>query len=946
MSILVGSVSVEVVPSARGFREKLAAALKDLPAAKVNVEAQVDDKAAKAELDVLARDRKVNVKADTDRNSFATAGKSLSGLSGGIGGIAAAGLALGPALIPVAAGLTVAFAGLAAPIAIAAAGVGSFALFAVPAVTAVTKASAAMAKAQLAVNNALTPAARSTALARQAQLMKSLSPATAAAAKSLDTFKATFKGFQTALAPQIFGVFNAGLGAATALLPSLAQIARGVAPALKGLADSAGAFFRSADFKSFVGFVAQQAGPIITTLGTILGNVARGFGSLLTAFAPVGAGLLDGISRLSAGFANIGASQGFRGFLDYAKASLPLVGKFLGDLVGAVSSLAVAFAPYGTVILRVLDVVLQGITSIARQHPAIAGLAVVFGAVALALIPLAPAIGVIASVIGAISGTAVLAGVALAGLAAILVTAYQRSAPFRRVIGEIATVLRDLALKALPVVQTIFRKAMDGIRAGIDTVSAAITRNRSQIDELIRGFKTLASFVLTKVVPVLGPILKAVIVAIGTIIGNVITAVGALVRAFNAAKGPVIEAFKAVAAAGKFMWENVLRPAFKSLVDTFLAVAGAIVNGAARAFGWVPGIGGKLKTAAAEFGKFRDTVNDHMAGVTPGRTVTVTGKAIIDSNSKIYAAQGAKNLSLAHLAQGGPVPMVFGAQRGKDSVPILAMPGEFVIREAVARENYGLLAALNAGTLPRYAAGGLIPTARTPGAPLPGQMAQGVSDALAAGVGAALKAGLAAAAAQAAKAAAVGAFGGGGSPIGGAVGGGAARWLPTVLQVLHLLGQSGANAPAVLRRINFESGGNPNAINLTDINAQRGDPSIGLMQVIGSTFRRWAGPFVGLGQRNGLASIYAGTNYGLHRYGSIAAIDPLVRPRGYDSGGMLPTGLSLAYNGTGRPEPVGHNLVPAADQKLTVNLLLDGSVIHRQLVKLKRSNGGIQLGLA
>jgi TP901 family phage tail tape measure protein len=28
----------------------------------------------------------------------------------------------------------------------------------------------------------------------------------------------------------------------------------------------------------------------------------------------------------------------------------------------------------------------------------------------------------------------------------------------------------------------------------------------------------------------------------------------------------------------------------------------------------------------------------------------------------------------------------------------------------------------------------------------------------------------------------------------------------------------------------------------------------------------------------------------------------------YDSGGMLPTGLSLAYNGTGRPEPVGHNL--------------------------------------
>lgn len=31
--------------------------------------------------------------------------------------------------------------------------------------------------------------------------------------------------------------------------------------------------------------------------------------------------------------------------------------------------------------------------------------------------------------------------------------------------------------------------------------------------------------------------------------------------------------------------------------------------------------------------------------------------------------------------------------------------------------------------------------------------------------------------------------------------------------------------------------------------------------------------------------------------------------RSYDQGGMMPTGLSLSYNGTGRPEPVGHDLV-------------------------------------
>jgi len=90
----------------------------------------------------------------------------------------------------------------------------------------------------------------------------------------------------------------------------------------------------------------------------------------------------------------------------------------------------------------------------------------------------------------------------------------------------------------------------------------------------------------------------------------------------------------------------------------------------------------------------------------------------------------------------------------------------------------------------------------------------------------------------------------------------------------------------------FESGGNPNAINLTDSNAQAGHPSQGLMQTIPSTFAAYAGPFASLGITNGLASIFAGLNYAIHRYGSIAAIDPLNMPSGYDTGGMLNPGAS------------------------------------------------------
>jgi hypothetical protein len=134
--------------------------------------------------------------------------------------------------------------------------------------------------------------------------------------------------------------------------------------------------------------------------------------------------------------------------------------------------------------------------------------------------------------------------------------------------------------------------------------------------------------------------------------------------------------------------------------------------------------------------------------------------------------------------------------------------------------------------------------------------------------------------------------------------GGASRWTQLVMVALNQLHRPGSELGAVLRRIQFESGGNPKAINLTDINARRGHPSQGLMQTIPGTFNAYAGPYRSRGITDPLANIYAGINYALHTYGSLAAIDPRNRPRGYDAGGYLMPGLSTVYNGTGKPEPV------------------------------------------
>jgi hypothetical protein len=80
------------------------------------------------------------------------------------------------------------------------------------------------------------------------------------------------------------------------------------------------------------------------------------------------------------------------------------------------------------------------------------------------------------------------------------------------------------------------------------------------------------------------------------------------------------------------------------------------------------------------------------------------------------------------------------------------------------------------------------------------------------------------------------------SAVGPSAGAGVQRWLPLVLQSLAMIGQPASLAQTVLRRMQQESGGNPNAINLWDSNARAGYPSQGLMQTIPSTFARYHFP--------------------------------------------------------------------------------------------------------
>jgi SLT domain-containing protein len=170
--------------------------------------------------------------------------------------------------------------------------------------------------------------------------------------------------------------------------------------------------------------------------------------------------------------------------------------------------------------------------------------------------------------------------------------------------------------------------------------------------------------------------------------------------------------------------------------------------------------------------------------------------------------------------------------------------------------------------------------------------------------------------------------------VGGAIGGflskalgfsgssGVGQWAGVVAQALAMNGLPLSLSAQVLRQISSESGGNPNAINNSDINAQMGDPSRGLLQTIGATFSAYHVGGTSNNIYDPLANVAAAINYAKNVYGPglMSGGNGLGSGHGYDAGGWLPPGYTMAYNGTGR-----HELVLTADQLAAAQRGSDGS---------------------
>jgi SLT domain-containing protein len=106
-------------------------------------------------------------------------------------------------------------------------------------------------------------------------------------------------------------------------------------------------------------------------------------------------------------------------------------------------------------------------------------------------------------------------------------------------------------------------------------------------------------------------------------------------------------------------------------------------------------------------------------------------------------------------------------------------------------------------------------------------------------------------------------------------------WIAAGLRLAGVPASAG-NISTVLGRARQESGLDPSVVNTWDINAKRGDPSIGLLQTTGSTFRRYM--VRGHGNiRNPVDNTAAAVRYMLATYGHLVGAGP----GGYARGGFV-----------------------------------------------------------
>jgi hypothetical protein len=238
----------------------------------------------------------------------------------------------------------------------------------------------------------------------------------------------------------------------------------------------------------------------------------------------------------------------------------------------------------------------------------------------------------------------------------------------------------QLGAKLLPIVNRV-------LSAGL-RLTAWASKHQTAVYAAAAATAVLAAGILALNLAMLANPFGLVVVALALLTAGIVAAW----RSSQTFRSAVTAAFNGTLA--------VIRFVVVGIIDKL----GMIVHAAAAAFGWVPGIGPKLRAAAKNFDKFRNTVNSALAGIhdkSVNVNVRYNGPATIlgqrvagGSSSRIggitaFAAGGTFGLALpgATSRTGGPTPVTVTA--GATNVSTAVYLDSAVIRSIARTEVNG-----------------------------------------------------------------------------------------------------------------------------------------------------------------------------------------------------------------------------------------------------------------
>ncbi|MBI0293286.1 hypothetical protein JBE04_01925 [Streptomyces sp. PRKS01-29] len=795
----------------------------------------------------------------------------------------------------------------------------------------------------------------------QAKYQEKLAKLTPAARQTFHAFtdlRSAFSAWSRSLQPAVMPIFTRALIGLKNALPGLRPFVLEAAEAIGVLQDKASAGFKSPWWQEFKRDLQVSIKPAIIGLGISFGNVFKGMAGVIGAFLPHMDSISSRMQTITGRFADWGTglkgSPEFERFLDYAAEKGPLVAQTLGKVFGAFFEVSKALSPISEPLLKLIGGIADAVASLAEDAPwAVQGL---FG------------IWMAMKLVNAVSKANPLGLIVLAlfGLVVAVKYAWDHWGWFRNAIVTGWGLIKGAFQVGWAIVGPLLGLMVGGIKKLGDIVMWIwVHLIKPGVDLIVGGFRWLYDILVGH-----------------SIIPDLVRAATSWFRSLARGIKLIFDGIKLTIRLAwdgiKAIWEGLRRYIFGPLASAFRwlrdkAIKPAI-NGISAVIGitWRTGIRPVFNAIKSAIGLVADAFDEARKAIktawdkikdatkTPINWVlrVVWNNGIVKIWDKITGwIPGVPKLGkLDYLASGGqlrgPQPGVYNAPtaivgEGNPRYPEYVIPTDpkYRARALALHQAAGTQMLAKGGIIgsaadflgnPIKSFGNMLKPfmdkAKSLGKTSWGKAAIGIPTMAINGLKKVIKD-------------AVGSWftrdASGALKFIGKVGKGVQRWTPQVLDALKQLHQPSSYLGITLRRMNQESGGNPLAVNKWDSNWIAGHPSVGLMQVIGPTFRAYAGkyrkkgPFLYGTSVDPLANIYASMRYALANYGSLPRA--YNRAGGYDSGGYLQPGLNLAYNGTGRPEPVFTTQQANALMRLAVEP--GGSSLDGQQLQLVLDDG-------